>query len=78
MRPWSRKREQVNQLVQSFFINDPYYPRPRPQDPLYHKFCLGYTDACPKGSEEAVEIAATFFRAIEVEQARRDSVSTMT
>ena len=78
MRPWSRKREEVNQLVQSFFINDPYYPRPRPQDPLYQKFCRGYTDAYPKESEEAVELAATFLRAIEVEQATRDSVSTMT
>ena len=38
MRPWSRKKEEINQLVESFFTNDPYYPRPRPQDPLYQKF----------------------------------------
>ena len=74
MRPWSKKKE-VNQLVESFFINDPYYPRPRPQDPLYQKFCLGYTDVYPKESEEAVALAMTFLRGIEVEQALRDSAS---
>ena len=51
---------------------------PLAQDPLYHKFCLGYTDACPKESEEAVELNATFLRAIKVERATSDSVSTMT
>ena len=73
MRPWSRKKNEVHQLVEAFFSNDPYYPRPRPADPLYQKFCLGYQEAHPKGSEEAAEIAEVFLRALETEQSKRDS-----
>ena len=73
MRPWSRKKNEVHELVEAFFTNDPYYPRPRPEDPLYRKFCLGYLEADPKESMEATELAEAFLRAIEAEQAKRDS-----
>jgi hypothetical protein len=74
MRAWSRKKDDVHQLVESFFTNDPYYPRPRPEDPLYQKFCLGYMDAYPKYSDEAVQLAQDFLCTIEAEQGRRDSI----
>jgi len=73
MRPWSRKKNDIYQLVEAFFSNDPYYPRPRPEDPLYQKFCLGYKELHLKKSKEAAELAEVFLRAIEAEQAKRDS-----
>jgi Zinc finger protein len=73
MRAWSRKKEDLHQLVESLFINDPYYPRPRPEDPLYQKFCVGYTDAYPKNSDDAVQLAQDFLCTIEAEHCRRDS-----
>jgi hypothetical protein len=62
-----------NEPVEAFFNYDPYYPRPRPADTLYQKFCLGYLEALPKGSREAVELAEAFLHAIEAEQVKRDS-----
>lgn len=73
MRPWSRKEDGVHQLVDAFFSNDPYYPRPRRGDPLYQKFCLGYLEATLKVSKEDAELAKAFLHAIEAEQATRDS-----
>ena len=73
MRPWLRKKNEIHQLVEAFFSNDPYYPRPRPADRLYQKFCLGYLEAHLKESKEAAELAEVFLRAIEAEQAKRDS-----
>ena len=71
MRPWSWKKDEIHQLVEAFFINDPYYPRP--EDPLYQNFCLGYLEIHSKESKEATELAEVFLRAIEAEQAKRDS-----
>ena len=73
MRPWSRKIEDLNQLVEAFFLNDPYYPRPRLADPLYKIFRLAYVEAYPKDSKGAEELAEGFLSAIEREQAERDS-----
>jgi hypothetical protein len=73
MRPWSRKKDEIHQLVEAFFSNDPYYPRPRPADPLYQKFLLAYLEAHPKESQETAELAEAFLRVIESEQAKRDS-----
>ena len=39
MRPFS-KVDDVHHLVDSFFSNDPYYPRPRSDSPLYQRFVL--------------------------------------
>jgi hypothetical protein len=73
MRPWSREKNEIHQLVEAFFSNDPYYPRPRPEDPLYQKFRIGYLEVHSKESKEATELAEVFLRAIEAEQAKRDS-----
>ena len=73
MRPWSRKKNDIHQLVEAFFSNDPYYPRPRPEDSLYQKFCLGYMEVHLKESKEAAELAEVFLHTIEAEQAKRDS-----
>jgi hypothetical protein len=73
MRVWSREKDHIHQLIEAFFTNDPYYPRPRPNDQLYQMFCTGYMEAYPKEVKEAVELAAAFLRGIEVEQAKRDS-----
>ncbi|KIM47499.1 hypothetical protein M413DRAFT_6825 [Hebeloma cylindrosporum] len=73
LRPWSREKNEIHLLVEAFFINDPYYPRPRPEDARYQKFCLDYLEAYPKESKEATELAQSFLHAIETEQAKRDS-----
>jgi hypothetical protein len=71
MRTWRRTRNEIPQLVDAFFINDPYYPRPNPADPLYHEFSNGYFSAVPKEFKDAKEVGEAFLRAIEKEQATR-------
>ena len=61
----------VQPLVDAFFVNDPYYPRPRHSDALYVAFKTGYRSAF-YGS--TVLLAERFLSAIETEQASRDSV----
>ncbi|KAF8223692.1 hypothetical protein L208DRAFT_1445244 [Tricholoma matsutake] len=73
MRVWSRDQDKIHQLIEAFFTNDPYYPRPRLNDQLYQMFCIGYMEAYPKEVKEAVELAAAFLRGIEAEQAKRDA-----
>jgi len=73
MRVWSREKDQIQLPIEAFFTNDPYYPRPRPNDHLYQMFCTGYMEAYPKEVKEAVELAGAFLRGIEAEQANRDS-----
>ena len=68
MRPWTREKIEINLLVDSFFQNDPYYPRPRTTDPLY-RFCKGYTSAY---SEDGQELASAILQAFQQEQAQRD------
>ncbi|KAF8813473.1 hypothetical protein BYT27DRAFT_7230986, partial [Phlegmacium glaucopus] len=73
MRIWSREKDKIHQLIEAFFTNDPYYPRPRPNDQLYQMFCIGYIEAHPKDVKGAVELAEAFLHGIEAEQAKRDS-----
>jgi len=73
MRAWKRNKDEIQKLVDSFFINDPYYPRPRGNDPLYQQFRTGYKAAHPSKSNDATEIAEEFLRAIEAEQVKRDA-----
>ncbi|KAK2462901.1 hypothetical protein APHAL10511_005099 [Amanita phalloides] len=68
VREWNRTMEQIPILVQAFFSNDPYYPRPIPDNPLYAEFKSGYLDGYPA---DLVELALSFFTAIEAEQAQR-------
>lgn len=69
MRPWTREKAEINLVVDSFFQNDPYYPRPRTTDPLYQQFCKGYTSAY---SEDGQALASAVLQAFRQEQAQRD------
>lgn len=57
----------IRSLVDAFFSNDPYYPRPVPQDRLYQAFRAAYLVACPGEYETG---AHTFLNGIEAEQAK--------
>ncbi|KAI9719496.1 MAG: hypothetical protein M1828_006203 [Chrysothrix sp. TS-e1954] len=52
--------EQVELMCQSFVINDPYFPRPRPGDAMYESFKRGYAGE----SNESTRTTA-FFEALE-------------
>ncbi|KAI0718576.1 hypothetical protein C8T65DRAFT_706758 [Cerioporus squamosus] len=60
----------VQPLVDSFFIYDPYYPRPRPSDALYAAFKAGYRSAF---YASVLPFADRFLAAIEAEQAAGDN-----
>ena len=70
MRRWSKTGADIQELVDAFYINDPYYPRARPDERLYNHFSLGYLAVYP---EEAIETGNPFLQTIEAEQAMRDS-----
>ena len=38
VRTWNRVKDEIPNLVDAFFVNDPYYPRARLTDPLYRDF----------------------------------------
>ncbi|KAJ3505602.1 hypothetical protein NLJ89_g7331 [Agrocybe chaxingu] len=69
MRKWTKEESDIEKLTSSFFSNDPYYPRPRPSDPLYIAFKTGYRLAV---SVHLSPLADVFFTEIEAEQLRRD------
>jgi hypothetical protein len=60
MRPWDRSYEKVSVLVDAFFQNDPYYPRPRDGGPIYRKFREGYLLAYPP-TDMCRSICRSFF-----------------
>ena len=64
--------EGISGLVQAFFSNDPYYPRPRQANHLYILFKYAYLQ---EYSEESIALGQQFITLIEEEQARRDAVS---
>jgi hypothetical protein len=65
--------EGIGKLVDSFFANDPYFPRARTNDPLYRHFANGYRKECEAVSVLAMHFGDTFLRKLEEEQVRRDS-----
>jgi hypothetical protein len=65
-----RDPNEIQQLVDAFYTDDPYYPHPDPDDPLYREFSNGYLSAHPKESRDAVDVGETFLRAIENKQQR--------
>ncbi|CAA7271450.1 unnamed protein product [Cyclocybe aegerita] len=69
MRKWTKEESDIEKLTSSFFSNDPYYPRPRPSDPLYIAFKTGYRLAV---SDHLSPLADAFFTEIEAEQLHRD------
>ena len=69
-RQWSKARADIQELVDAFYTNDPYYPRARSDERQYNHFRLGYLAVYP---EEAIEIGNAFLQANKAEQAIRDS-----
>ncbi|RXW19474.1 hypothetical protein EST38_g6380 [Candolleomyces aberdarensis] len=61
------KGPDVTPLVKAFFDNDPYYPRPNPEDDLYTSFKSAYYRSCP---DSDVGLANAFIEAIETEHGR--------
>ncbi|KAI9817315.1 MAG: hypothetical protein M1826_001630 [Phylliscum demangeonii] len=56
-------------MVNSFFDNDPYFPRPRPADPLYQSFRRGYLFNADHSTTLPAE---RFLAAIEQKQREKD------
>ncbi|KAL4250540.1 hypothetical protein ABKN59_002310 [Abortiporus biennis] len=73
VRKWSKTVEGVDELVSAFFTNDPYYPRPRPNEPLYEAFKSAYM-----GEYRSDMRGEAFITAIEAEQANRDDATRTT
>lgn len=48
MRRLNVHQDNIQDLVDSFFSNDPYYPRPNPIDSLYIDFRTAYLNRCPE------------------------------
>ena len=69
MRSFSEVPPDIPALVNAFFSNDPYYPRPFASDPLYMAFkrgyMLAYGDNCDHG--------LSFLKAVEEEALLRSS-----
>ena len=65
MRTWKRDPNEIQQLVDFFYTND---PRPNPKDPLYKEFSNGCMSAHPR---DAIDVGEASFRAIENEHHRR-------
>ena len=76
MRTWKRNSNEIQQLVDSFYTNDPYYPRPNPNDPLYTEFSNGYMSAHPKELRDAIDVGEDFLRAIDSENEHRRRIAT--
>lgn len=55
-------------LAEAFFLNDPYFPRPRPGEELYEAFKYGWYQML--SARHDIEVAHAFFRAIEKRQAK--------
>ncbi|KAI5987623.1 hypothetical protein EDD15DRAFT_2199361 [Pisolithus albus] len=71
VRSWEKTPKDIPMLVEAFFINDPYYPRPIPGNPLYAEFKRGYLSVFSPAFPLDIQLANDFLRAIEVEQAKR-------
>ncbi|PIL32973.1 hypothetical protein GSI_05091 [Ganoderma sinense ZZ0214-1] len=65
MRAFDRDEGDVSELVDAFFVNDPYYPRPIPGDALYDSFKRGYVRACPEDRRTRADL---FLQAIEARE----------
>jgi hypothetical protein len=71
MRRFDVKDDPIDTLVDAFFANDPYYPRPRTDDALYSAFNAGYVAACP---EEWRARGQEFLATIEARQTKRSAL----
>lgn len=66
--------EGVSTLVDAFFQNDPYYPRPREHDSVHAAFKEGYRSSYPR-TDDCLMIADAFLAAIEDRQSMRNQRS---
>ena len=72
MRTFGKASGDIAELVDAFFANDPYYPRPEPSSVLYSNFKKGYMGSC---SPESRTRAALFLQAIEARYAEGSAVA---
>ncbi|KAK7027316.1 Class II abasic (AP) endonuclease [Paramarasmius palmivorus] len=70
VRPWTPSIDNIHELVSAFFVNDPYYPRPRSSDATYVKFRHAYLEAC---NDESRFLGGAFIEAIEAKQKDKDT-----
>jgi len=70
--PFDRTEGQIPRLVEAFFANEAYFPRPRPSDKLYQMFSQAYIAECEKIDNVAVMIGRMFIEAVEREQLVKD------
>lgn len=75
MRNWNRTPEELQILVDAFFLNDPYYPRPRLFDAYYPIFKAAYLSGYPS---KYMALGEGFLTMIEEEQAGRDAAAQAT
>jgi hypothetical protein len=68
---FDRTEAQIPSLVQAFFANEAYFPRPHPGDRLYQEFVGAYTAECGKINEVAVKLGQMFILALGQEQLSR-------
>ncbi len=54
-------------------MNEAYFARARPVDPLYNTFSKAYIEECHKIGEVTGQLGCKFIVALEVEQARKDA-----
>ncbi|KAH0585317.1 hypothetical protein H2248_008558 [Termitomyces sp. 'cryptogamus'] len=70
MRAFDKNNGNVSELVNAFFSNDPYYPRPVLTDSLYTNFKQMYMRSCP---EEYRTRGALFLQTIEARYAKQSA-----
>ncbi|KAI0653716.1 hypothetical protein C8Q70DRAFT_927108 [Cubamyces menziesii] len=72
MQSFNKSHNDVTPLVEAFFSNDPYYPRPIPGDQLYQRFKQAYIRSC---TLDHLPGANFFLREIENYQATKTVTS---
>ncbi|EDR08183.1 uncharacterized protein LACBIDRAFT_294334 [Laccaria bicolor S238N-H82] len=73
--PFNCTEEEIPRLVEAFYANEAYFPRPRPSDELYNLFSQAYIAECAKIDDVAVVLGRLFIHALEREQLARDQVN---
>jgi hypothetical protein len=70
IRAFDKDSGDVSELVEAFFSNDPYYPRPVTNDTLYNIFRQSYMTSCPR---ERRARGALFFEVIDARHAEKST-----
>jgi hypothetical protein len=64
----------IPKLVDAFFENEAYFPRPREGDLLFASFASGYIVASREHAPKLLPLAKLFIEGINVEQAKKDKL----